>query len=250
MPPVKKPNSGQQQEHLPVRVRQVAGDRHDRRRRTGASAGTSRGGRAARPAGRRTGTRAACRPPARTRRRTWRRCAAVRGIDAGAQEQLAGRGPARRPRRPRTCPARPPPAAGRRSRDGPSPRHRTVRGSCRRRARRRRSAPCRARLPALRLPDAARTQKTSSAGTTPIEVGVPPLACRPPAPPPRRATCPRTLVPWKIPPARGPARRGTPRPPSDAATAHSPPTPIATRNRRPPPATASVAKHVSPEKTE
>ena len=53
-----------------------------------------------------------------------------------------------------------------------------------------------------------------------------------------------------MPDARGRAAAGNTSATRAAATAHSPPTPMATRNRRTATCQSSVAKYVSPENTE
>lgn len=58
------------------------------------------------------------------------------------------------------------------------------------------------------------------------------------------------LVLWKMPDMCARARAGTTSATSAAATAHSPPTPMATRNRSAPTCQTSVTKYVRPEKIE
>ena len=61
---------------------------------------------------------------------------------------------------------------------------------------------------------------------------------------------PMTPVAWKMPPACVRACLGKISATSAAATAHSPPTPMATRKRNTPTCQSSVAKYVRPEKIE
>ena len=61
---------------------------------------------------------------------------------------------------------------------------------------------------------------------------------------------PRMLVAWKIPEAWARAWAGKTSATKAAATAHSPPTPSATRNRSTATCQISVAKYVSPENIE
>src|SRR6266699_5655163 len=93
------------------------------------------------------------------------------------------------------------------------------------------------------------TQRTSKAGKTPTR-----NAYRQFAPTARPASVaiqvPSTLVAWKIPEACARAFEGKTSATRLAATAHSPPTPIATRKRSAATCPNDCAKKVSPEKIE
>lgn len=94
-----------------------------------------------------------------------------------------------------------------------------------------------------------RTHSTRSAGTTPTR-----YAYRHSAPTASHARAashaPSTLVAWEMPEACARARGGNTSDTSAAATAHSPPTPSATRNRSTATCHSSVVKYVRSEKTE